>query len=191
MTKRVFLVHGWDGNPQNSWFPWLKKELESRDFSVQAPAMPDSEHPKIEPWVSKLSEVVGTPDEQTYFIGHSIGNQTIMRYLQTLPEGTKVGGFISVAGFFTLPNLETQEEIDIAKPWLETPIGANKIKKMIDNIISIFSDNDPDVPLSDKELFREKLGAKIIVEHGKGHFSDDFGITELPVVLEELLRISA
>jgi predicted alpha/beta hydrolase family esterase len=187
--KKVIMVHGWDGNPKNSWFPWLRKKLEEKRFEVIIPAMPDSENPKIEPWVSKLNEVAGKIDEDTFLIGHSIGCQTIMRYLQDQPEGSRVGGIIFVAGFFNLEKdiFETKEEEEIAKPWLETPIDAEKIKQMANNIIAIFSDNDPDVALSESEVFKEKLGAKIIIEKGKGHFSDDAGIKELPVVLNELL----
>jgi len=188
--KRVFLIHGWEGDPENCWFPWLKRNLEEKGFEVHSPAMPNSDEPKIEPWVSKLSEIVGTSDKDTYLIGHSIGCQAIMRYIQTLPEETKIGGSIFVAGFFNLPNLEDQEEKDIAKPWLENPIDTEKIKSISSNIIAIFSDNDPDVPLSDSKIFKERLDAKIIIEKGKGHFSDDAGVTELPVVLDELLRIS-
>lgn len=188
MVKRVVLVHGWEGYPENNWFPWLKKELEDRGFEVIVPAMPNAEHPRIEPWISKIKEVVGDVDKDTYFVGHSIGNQAIMRYLEKM--GKKVGGFISVAGFFNLPNLETEEEKEIAKPWLELPINTNKIKKNVGKIVSIFSDDDPDVPLSDKELFKKKLGAKIIVEKKKGHFSEDVGVTELQIVLNELLELA-
>jgi hypothetical protein len=49
--KRVILIHGWDGFPNNCWFPWLKKELEDKDFEVIVPAMPNPEHPKVKPWV--------------------------------------------------------------------------------------------------------------------------------------------
>ena len=81
MSKRVFIVHGWDGYPEEGWFPWLKKELEAKDFEVYVPQLPDAENPRIYKWVPKLAEIVGVPDEQTYFIGHSMGCQTIARYL--------------------------------------------------------------------------------------------------------------
>jgi len=29
MQKRVFIIHGWSGNPKNAWFPWIKNELEN------------------------------------------------------------------------------------------------------------------------------------------------------------------
>jgi len=38
--------------------------------------------------------------------------------------------------------------------------------------------------------FKDKLGAKLIVEHNMKHFSGDDGISELPVVLNNLLEIS-
>jgi len=34
MSKRVFLIHGWEGSPEEGWRPWLKKELEKRGFKV-------------------------------------------------------------------------------------------------------------------------------------------------------------
>ncbi|GBE19903.1 MAG TPA: hypothetical protein ENG87_02915 [Candidatus Pacearchaeota archaeon] len=196
MTKRVFIIHGWEALPKSDWFPWIKKELEIKNYEVNIPAMPDTDEPKIEPWVSKIKEIVGEPDENTYFIGHSIGCQAILRYLQTL-ENKKIGGVIFVAGWFNLKEFAYKEEPDdeeearaIAKPWIEGSIDFNKIKQTANNFTAIFSDNDPYVSLENKDIFEEKLSAKIIVEKNKKHFRKIDNITELPIVLEELLRIS-
>jgi len=190
MVKRVFIVHGWAGNPENCWFPWLKEKLEGEGFKVEIPEMPNSEEPEINSWVSKLKEIVNEVDKETFFVGHSIGCQTIMRYLETLSEDKKIGGVVFVAGFFNLPNLETEEEKEIAKPWLETPIDTDKVKLIGRKFVAVFSDNDPDVPLSDSNLFEKKFGAKIIVEEGKGHFSDVAGVVELPIVVTVLLGMA-
>ena len=184
MKKRIFIIHGWDGSPTNCWFPWLKNELEKKNFIVEVLSMPHPEKPTIIDWVDYLSSAVGEPDTNTYFIGHSIGCQTILRYIEKV--GKPVGGIICVAGFFRLLNLATDEEKEIAKPWIETPIDFEKIKKQTNKITAIFSDNDPDVDLSNKELFEKNLNAKIFIEHNKGHFSDDASIKELPSVLEIL-----
>lgn len=58
MKKRVFIVHGWDGYPEEGWFPWLKK---AKEFAVFVPQLPEAAHPRIGNWVSKLAEVVGIP----------------------------------------------------------------------------------------------------------------------------------
>ena len=187
--KRVFIIHGWGGCPEEGWFPWLKKELEKRGFKVLIPQMPNAENPKIENWVPFLGKLVGKADEETFFVGHSIGCQAIMRYFETLPKNVKVGGVVFVAGWFNLIGLGGEEKL-IAKPWIETPISLAKVILHMKKFVAIFSDNDPFVPFSDSEIFREKLGAKIIVEKEKEHFSGEDGINELPSALKAVLELS-
>lgn len=75
--------------------------------------------------------------------------------------------------------------MDVAKPWLETSINLAKVKGKANSFIAIFSDNDPYVSLEEnRKIFEGRLGAKIIIEPGKGHFSEDSGVKELPVLLE-------
>ncbi len=190
MTKRVFIIHGWDGYPEEGWFPWLKKELEQRGFEVFVPAMPNPSEPKIETWIPFLAKIAGEPDENTYFVGHSIGCQTIIRYLQTLPPGTKIGGAVFVAGWYNLRNLETDEEKRIAGPWINEPRDDKKIREAVNRAVAIFSDNDPVVIPENQKSWRERVGAKIIIEHNKGHFSGGDGITELPSALNSVLELA-
>ena len=188
VIKRVFIVHGWGGNPNEAWFPWLKKELEARGYEVFVPAMPEPDEPRIETWIPFLSQLVGVPDSNTFFIGHSIGCQTIIRYLETLPEGVKIGGAVFVAGWYNLRNLETEEEQRIAGPWVNTPRNDEKIRKVVNQSVAIFSDNDPFVQPENQKSWEEKVGAKIIVEHNKGHFKEEEpAVWELPSALEAVL----
>lgn len=190
MPKRFFIIHGWDGNPFEGWFPWLKAELEKQGFLVTVPAMPNSAEPKIEVWIPFLSKLVGQVDENTYFVGHSIGCQAIIRYLQTLPLGSKIGGAVFVAGWYNLRKLETEEEEKIAGPWVNEPRDDKKIKEVINKVIAIFSDDDPFVIPENQQSWKERVGAKIIIEHNRGHFSGSDGITELPSALESVLEIA-
>lgn len=188
--KRVFIIHGWGGYPKEGWFPWLKKELEKRWFKVFVPKMPDTGKPKISRWVGKLAKIAEGADKNTYFIGHSIGAQAIMRYLEKLPRGKKIGGTIFVAGWTSLTN-QTSEEKPIAKPWINTKINFARVKKSSKKFVAIFSNNDLYVPFSkNSKVFKQKLGAKIILKHKKGHFSGSDGVKKLPVVLRELLKIA-
>ena len=193
MQKRVFIVHGWDSFPEDCWFPWLKSELEKRGFEVHVPQLPDAAYPELGKWVPALAAAVGTADQDTYFVGHSMGTKTIVKYCEGLPEGVKIGGIVFVAGFLKrLHGLEDVEEVqEYAKRWLETPVDLAKAKSHFDKSIAIFSDNDNYVPLDNVDDFRDKLGSKIIIEHGKLHFSGSQGFKELPVALESLLEIAA
>lgn len=190
--KRVFIVHGWGGYPEEGIFPHLKKELESRGFSVSAPFMPEPLNPKIETWVNFLDKQIRTPDENTFLFGHSIGAPAILRYLESLPEEMKIGGAVFLAGWVHLTNeaYEAEGDEEIAKSWLETPIDWNKIKTHSNKFVAIFSDDDPFVPLSDSEIFKNNLDAKIVIEHNKGHFSGSDGINELSSALNAILEMA-
>jgi len=186
--KRVIIVHGWGGKPDSGWMNWLNKELTAKGLEVIAQRMPNPDFPEINSWVTALSKIVGKPDENTYFIGHSIGCQTILRYLESLDEKIKIGGALFVAGWINLINLETEEEKEVSQPWLEKKINFKKIRSKINKLIAIFSDNDPWVPISDSEIMKKELGAKIIIEKNKGHFIEN-EIMELPSALKSVLEI--
>jgi len=187
--KRVFIVHGWGGNPGKEWFPWIKKELEGRGYEVSVPEMPNTGEPEVNAWVSHLASVVGEADGDTFFVGHSIGCQAILRYLEKLPDGITVGGAVFVAGWLTLKNLE-EGSVETARPWLETPIDFGKVRSRAKKFAALFSTNDHYVPSVDSRAFEKKLGASIIVLENRGHFSESEGTTEVPEALEEVLRMS-
>jgi predicted alpha/beta hydrolase family esterase len=187
--KKLYIIHGWGATPEEPWYQWLKGEMETNGWSVIIPAMPNSENPKIETWVSYLSELVKTPDPETYFVGHSIGVQTILRYLEQLPEGLKIGGVVSVAGWFTLNKLEGPAEEAIAKPWLETPIDFEQIRTHSDKFVAIFSNNDPFVPLDNKDLFVANLNAETKILLAQEHFGAEDNVVDIPAARDALLSL--
>lgn len=184
--KRVFIIHGWEGYPEEGWFPWLKNELEKKGYEVMIPEMPNTEHPEMDKWIPKVSSLVGTPDRNTYLVGHSIGANTILRYLESLGD-KKIGGVVIVAPYFGRVVLESGEAKKIAEPWLNTPLDFLKVKNSCDNFVAIFSDNDEWVPLENKDYFEKVLSSKIIIEHDKGHINGEAGVIELPSALEAVL----
>src|SRR3989344_8170634 len=107
--KTVYIIHGWAGSSKGNWFPWIKKELEKRNVRVFVFDMPDAKHPSIESWVKYLEDNVKDADENAYFIGHSVGCQTILRFLEKLHKHKKVGGCFLVAGWFNIINLSSEE----------------------------------------------------------------------------------
>ncbi|MCL4419137.1 alpha/beta hydrolase [Patescibacteria group bacterium] len=186
--KRAIIVHGWDGKPEHGWYLWLKSELDKKGFQTKVPQMPNTSEPKINPWVSKLKSVAGSVNEETILIGHSIGCQTVLRYLEKLPKGVKIGKCILVASWMELDRGTIEEEgeeiKEIAKPWIETPIDWKKVKEHCKEFIAIFSDNDPYVPLYNAASFKRNLNAKTIILKRRGHFTEDDGAKKLPEVLD-------
>ena len=184
--KQVYLIHGWGGNPKESWFPWLKKELKKRKIKVIIPKMPNTNHPKIEEWIKKIREIIKKPSKNTILIGHSIGCQAIMRYLERLEKGAKVSKVIFIAGWFNLTDEVWDENYtkDIAEPWINTPINFNKIKSHSNSFIVIASDDGPYVSLEDVKIFEKELNAKTIILKNKGHICQEYGVKEFPEILE-------
>ena len=188
--KTAIIVHGWEGSSQSDWMPWAKAALEKEGVKVMIPDMPHTEAPEIGEWVEYLKSIVEAPDKDTYFIGHSIGCQAILRYLETLTA--PVGGAIFVAGWFNLINLEGPEAEAIAKPWIETPMDFNKIKANLLRSIIILGDNDPFVPYKEtKKQFEERLGSEVITIAKGGHITGDDGFGPFPQFVENFQKLSA
>lgn len=185
--KRLIIVHGWDGSSKEPLISWLGKIGTDAGFETTVLDMPNPGVPTIDAWTKHLEENVYYVDQDTYFIGHSMGCQAILRYLE-MNKGSKLGGAILMAPFLAqLTGLKNQEEEDIARPWIERPIDFAAIRAMSGKFVTIFSDNDKLVPLeANKEAFEKALNPTIIVEHAKGHLSDEDGVSELLSASEAL-----
>ena len=184
---RVFIVHGWGDKPADHWMPWLKGQLELKGFTVAAPAMPHTEAPVMGEWVSRLNREVGAAAEAVYFIGHSVGCQTIIRYVEQLPAGGTVRGATFVAPWFALTNLSAEDE-PIAKPWIDTPIDFARVRGRMPELTAYFSDDDPYVPVDNQSLFEQRLGADTHLLKGLKHMGVESGMTTFPELLATTLK---
>lgn len=188
---RIIIVHRWWGNPGVDWYPWLRKALESKGHDVIIPKMPDPNHPNIQTWVTALSKSAGKVDEKTFFVGHSIGCQTILRYLPQIPNNGIAGGVVLVAPWtkFKPTDEDTEEDIATGRPWVETPLQWEFAKAHAKKFFCLFSDDDPYVYTEEEKTFKQKLGAETKMEHAKGHYTQENKTKELPIVLEQLEKM--
>jgi hypothetical protein len=178
--KKVFIIHGYGGYPNKNWFPWLKSELEKSNISVTVLAMPNTESPQLSEWLSYLQLQVANPNENIYFVGHSLGCITILKYLESLPKNIKVGGAVLVAGFIRPIHFH---ELD---NFFQTLLNVKKINMSVKKIIAINSDNDPHVPYQQAEEIEYRFGAELIKIHNGDHLNEKAGYKEFPLLLEKL-----
>ena len=201
MKKRVFIIHGYGARPSDNWFPWLKEKLEKKGFDSIVPQMPDTDNPTLKKWLPHLQSLVGQCDENTFFVGHSLGTITILKYLESLPESEKSGGVVLVGGFsetigaeklssFTAKSLD-YEKVKHTLSMRSQARGTNDNKKSENKIIAIHSTDDQSVPYKFAEIIRDKLGAELITLRGAGHINKKSGYIQLPQALESILKISA
>lgn len=181
--KRVILVHGFMGSPDENWFPWLKNQLVEQGISVIVPAMPNPNLPRYKKWLEFLKEQVGEVDSDTFFVGHSLGCPTILRLLEGLPAGQKASGAVLVSGFAEPIRLINLNGFT-AGSWDD-----EKIRQSVGEIVLINSDNDEHVPLQMAERMRDRFGAKLIVLHDAGHITAKSGHLTVPELKDELMRL--
>ena len=192
--KRAVIVHAWGAVPDSRWYQFVASELRRHDFAVEVPLMPDTDNPDYETWLAKLQATIGEPDENLYLIGHSLGAPLILRYLEHLTPAQQIGGVVMVAGF-TADLMGRIEDSRLS--FFKTAFAWDQIKERAKHFVAIQSDNDPYVPVTYGEFFRDKLGAREIILSGLGHISksDDLDkypdVTELPEVVSEVLSMTA
>ena len=163
----------------------MKENLEKKGFEVIMPQMPHTENPVMGEWVGTLAALVGKPDGNAFLVGHSLGVVCILRYLEALKGKEKIGGAVLVAGLAMDTDIPEIKNFFPKKSynWAEA-------KKHCPKFITINSDNDYYIPLSHGEEFKKELGAELIVMQKHGHFSSADGFTELPVLLQSVLKIA-
>lgn len=182
--KRVIFVPGHavsSPTEKSDWPKWLAKELENCGFEFIVLAMPNPTYPEIKIWLNYLVEQNFKIDQDTYFVGHSLGCITIARYLEKLPEKSVAGGCVFVAGFCSFP------KIPILEDFCSLPLDFSKVKKHAREFVMIISDNDRVIPKPYSEELAEKVGARIETEHKMGHFVT--GTKKIPSILNSILEM--
>ena len=170
---KAVIFHGWGGNSNENWFPWLKKELEKKGFEVLVPDLPDSDFPKQDKWLPAALKLTDY-DENTVLIGHSLGTCLIMRILENIHKKVKA--------IFLVSAFDRDLKIKEIETFFFKPYDYEKIIKNAGKIYILNSDNDPYIPLSIAEELSKKLKCGVKVFHNKEHLSsgtENFRFPEL------------
>ena len=183
MKNRIFIVHCWSGHPAYCWYPKVSADLTNLGYNVVVLQMPTPDEPSQQTWVEVLSTAVGKPQKTDILIGHSIGSITILRYLESLPEDTKIKAAILVAGF--TDNLGYKE----LSNFFVGPINFSQIKKRANKFILIHSDNDQYVDLKHGYKLRDELNATLEILPKRFHFSGDADNEQTCTDLAELTKL--
>ncbi len=162
--------------------PWLRTEGEKKGYDIIIPTMPDTNHPRVGPWVKMIQDTVGEPRPDDIFIGHSLGCIAIIRYLETLQVGESVGQCIFVASFFE----DLGDQFAELRSFLKEPINWENVRARCARFDVIHSTDDAYVPVERAQNVAEKLGVELDLREGFGRFSSDRNTTELPLIFEKI-----
>lgn len=217
---KIFLIHGSFGNPKENWLPWLKKQFVNLGHEVYVPKFPVEDYEKFSKKVEKNPKTIAENqnlqnwrkvfkrfenriDENTVFIGHSLGPAFILRVLESINKRVKAA--ILVSGFLGRIGIPVFDIVN--STFVDTPFNWSKIKENCREFYVISSDNDPYVPFSQTQNLKNEinnylqtegkilsnyLNVKLILVKGGKHLNESAGfkkfLSPLNIVNEIVLR---
>ncbi len=190
--RTVFIIHGSYGNPEENWFPWLKKELENLGCRVivpqfQIPEQQDASYGghKLTLWLETLAKYSQFINDETIFVGHSRGCVFLYRVLEQLQHPVHAVFFVG-AWMKYLWYANKSSQID---SFHETPLHWEKIKAGSRHFEVYQSTNDV-IPAKDGQEIAKKLHATIHLVKNAGHFnvSRDPSYITFPLLLENIKK---
>ncbi|HEX8932124.1 MAG TPA: alpha/beta hydrolase [Patescibacteria group bacterium] len=163
--KNVVILHGTSETNHSFWLPWLKKELEARDYHVSIPLLPDANFPNLKKWLPVALKEIYTPE--TILIGHSAGCPLQLSVLENID--VKIKQTILISGYARSKGEKKPEKI------LQNTYDWQKIAKNVDDIIFINSDNDPwgCTDIEGRYMLDNIDKGKLIVMKGEGHMGSE------------------
>lgn len=165
--KHFVLLHGKGGSAKTNFLPWLKTELESLGFSVEAPELPNSAEPNDDEQTEYVLKHCSL-DEHTAVVGHSFGGIVGLRLLE---KGQKLGSVTLVGTPFTADFLDGRPRPTV-KAAVDKGFKFTDIKKNCPSFTALYDTGDYVVPMSDGKSFAEGLGIDLTQAQGsKGHFT--------------------
>jgi predicted alpha/beta hydrolase family esterase len=185
LKPTIYLIPRWAGNAHSDWYDWIVIQIKAKyDIDIYCIELPDWHEPTPEKSLNYLSENIKKLNEQCYFIGHSVGCQAILQFLNKQNPNTRIGGFLFVAGWF-----EVDKPWESLKPWLKTDIlDFSFISKLTNFKQVILSDNDPftsDFQRS-KSLWKTCMNANVKILSGGKHFNNSIE-TEVLFEVEKMI----
>ena len=171
--RRAVLVPRYDGDATSDWYPWLGRHLDDLGIrSTVVPLLPERTAPAVDQTVAAIAHAVGDdPDlcPHTLLIGHSVGSRALLAYLDRREAEAPFAGLVSVAGWFTVDDLDA---FPVLVPWVELELDRAGLAAKAGPITVHLSDNDLFTAnwADNAAEWLSPLGASVHVTSGAGHF---------------------
>ena len=179
--NNYFIIHGSYGNPYKNWIPYLKSQLSKRRLNCIVPSFTTPDKQDYESWNSILMSYlkIGYITKDTTFITHSLGGIFLVNFL--IDNKIKVKKIITVAGF---NNIQFDKDNSLYDSFYMKDESLAKICDLCDEIICIYSDNDPYIPIEKAESFASIVKGQNVLINNAGHFNEKYGYKEFKEILE-------
>ena len=176
--KNYIIMHGTGGSKDGNWFPWLKKEIETRgEYRCELKQFPIGLGiQSYNSWAKEFDKF--NINEDTIIFAHSLAPIFVVKYL--LNNNKKITKLVSVAGFNSNGNVAEINEMNSTFLIDDIKGFENHCKERV----CIYSDNDPYLSFESQDKFADEIKAEKIIIKGGKHLNAESGY----IKLEELLR---
>jgi uncharacterized protein len=178
----IFIIHGSYGDPEENWFPWLKKELEGLGCRVFVPRFPTPENQSLQSWLKVFKGYERYLDEGSIVVGHSLGAAFLLGILERRDRPIRAAYFVS--GFVGPLNNPTFDSLN--STIADRRFDWQRIRKNCPKIYVLHSDNDPYVPLQKAKDLAKDLAVEVTLVKDAGHINAKAGYTRFDLLLEKI-----
>jgi predicted alpha/beta hydrolase family esterase len=161
----VLLIRETEIRENDTWYPWLKKELEKRGHILFVPETPEIED--LNAWKSKAQEYMKFLDQYSMVIGHGFGAKVALKILESKSR--------TIAATFLVAGCLDEEQYDF-----------ENIKLKSKEFFVYASDNDIKVALEKTEHLAEMLDESVLPIPEAGHFDK---IDEFEDILVDIISV--
>ncbi|MBD9085519.1 hypothetical protein EGP64_02500 [bacterium] len=182
MKSNYLLVHGSFGSPFSNWIPYLRKEIEDKNFEVYTPDFPTGVgYQNYENWSKLLKTYVDANiiNENTIIFAHSIAPIFICKFL--VENKIRVKRLVFICGFNNYLGIDKDYDTVNESMYFD---NLSDIKNYCSDIVCFYSDNDPYVKYEAEKEFADTITDNHIMISGGGHLNSESGYTEFTELLK-------
>ena len=176
-TKKVLILHGYEGSDYPHWQDWLAKKLVKLHYEVRFSTLPNKNCPILDEWLSYLEKELQA-FEPDIVVGHSLGNILWFHALQKL-DVKDIDKLVLVA--------PVRKNCDIKEIKTFFPYKIPKSLRAKQSLL-IVSNNDQYINLEEANELKKALDINMIVLENAGHINPKSGYTKLDEVLQYIIE---
>lgn len=140
----------------------------------------------VSEWLEHLDKTTANINDETIFIGHSLGCITAMKFI--LKKNIKVKAAFFVSGFIDENPMDIKT--DGLQSFFNDPLDIKSLINLVPNRIAITALDDDIVPSNATKKMAEKIDAQLIELNCGKHFIDKDGYIEIPILLNIIKKIN-